>query len=982
MKKSFAVLLSLLFLTIGTVTAQLELTHAPKTGAFIARNSKTNVAAYTIRGKVFNSSYTNFAIRVYESNRLIVKYQVPLKFKSGIALFNQGILLPAGKYLYKITYVISGPTVSTVVKQTDDIVVGDVFLIQGQSNALASSYSKFDTAFHDKFCRSYGNSSPSYTGSDTNWYRTNGISVYTKGSVGQWGAVMAKLLLDSFGVPICVINGAVGGTRITQHQVDPNNRENLTTIYGRLLYRVRKADFLKNVRGIIYYQGESDGSNAVLHDTLFKKLHGEWKADYPSFEKLYVVQVRGGCGGPSLQLRDVQRKFETSLPNCKSVSANGLNGHDGCHFRFENGYRQLGFQMAALLGRDFYGSKRKNIDPPHIKSSYYSNSLRTEITINMKNGDDSVYTDPLFHRLFSIQGDASVLITNGFLRNNKVVLVLSKSSCSITGLNYNGLARKQAWVKNSLGMGLITFYNVPIDRLAPDSSYSACKNAFVTLGKETISGCKYTWTPKFGGTTYNQAQISVKADKPKEYSLLIEYDKSVCKPNDTFQVKVVPDSIEVPELGLNQTICKGDSVTFNPNSKGFLRFLWSNKGIGKASFKFTANHAQHIHLEALSSQGCVYSDSVKVSERNASIELPQNIQICAGMDTLLSVPDSFLSYTWNGIKGIHDFRADTGLTSILVVDSTGCIASDSTIILPHESRPSEYTTVPVCKNSVAHVFKPKDISSWYLNNQELGDSIVLAENDLLSIRILDSNYCETYDTVQVHTLALPEFDFVSDTGFCAGSTVSLALPPATWSYYWNGVLQKDSFVLLNDTGSFILQSVDSNACSHTKSIQVDRFALPTLDEFMDSTLCVGDQWTIALNGLNRYSIDGVAFKDSFTIKESGEYRVLAYSKEDCRTSKTISIDYKECTTGVLRQGYNSLSVYPNPAVDVLLINSREILTKFALYSVDFKQVGNVTLTKTSRGHYSINLPNLSSGIYYLKLESNRGTVVKKVMIMQ
>jgi hypothetical protein len=244
MKKSFAILLSFLFITVGTVTAQLSLTHAPKTGAFLAQNSKTKTAIYAIRGNVINPKYTDLVIRVYRFNTLMVRYRVPLNFKSGNADFEQKIILPSGKYIYKITYVLTGPSVSSYVKSTDDIVVGDVYLIQGQSNAVANSYSAFDTAFHDKFCRSYGNASPNATsaGTDTNWYPTNGARVYTSGSVGQWGGVMAGLLLDSFGTPICIINGAVGGTRITQHQVDSNNRENLATIYGRLLYRGHKAE--------------------------------------------------------------------------------------------------------------------------------------------------------------------------------------------------------------------------------------------------------------------------------------------------------------------------------------------------------------------------------------------------------------------------------------------------------------------------------------------------------------------------------------------------------------------------------------------------------------------------------------------------------------------------------------------------------------------------------------------------------------------
>ena len=42
-------------------------------------------------------------------------------------------------------------------------------------------------------------------------------------------------------MPICMINGAVGGTRIDQHQRNPADPEDVATIYGRLLWRVQQA---------------------------------------------------------------------------------------------------------------------------------------------------------------------------------------------------------------------------------------------------------------------------------------------------------------------------------------------------------------------------------------------------------------------------------------------------------------------------------------------------------------------------------------------------------------------------------------------------------------------------------------------------------------------------------------------------------------------------------------------------------------------
>ena len=74
---------------------------------------------------------------------------------------------------------------------------------------------------------------------------------------------------------------------------------------------------------------------------VFRKLYKDWRKDYKKVSRYYFVQVRAGCGSPTLEFLEVQRQFEFTLSNLKVISANGLNAHDGCHYGFNNGYKQL-----------------------------------------------------------------------------------------------------------------------------------------------------------------------------------------------------------------------------------------------------------------------------------------------------------------------------------------------------------------------------------------------------------------------------------------------------------------------------------------------------------------------------------------------------------------------------------------------------------------------------------------------------------------
>ena len=75
--------------------------------------------------------------------------------------------------------------------------------------------------------------------------------------VGYWGVELARRLVENHQVPVCIINGAVGGARIDQHQRNAADPEDMTTIYGRLLWRVRRAR-LTHVRAVLWHQGEND----------------------------------------------------------------------------------------------------------------------------------------------------------------------------------------------------------------------------------------------------------------------------------------------------------------------------------------------------------------------------------------------------------------------------------------------------------------------------------------------------------------------------------------------------------------------------------------------------------------------------------------------------------------------------------------------------------------------------------------------------
>jgi len=70
---------------------------------------------------------------------------------------------------------------------------------------------------------------------------------------------------------------------------------------------------------------------------------------------------------------------------------------------------------------------------------------------------------------------------------------------------------------------------------------------------------------------------------------------------------------------------------------------------------------------------------------------------------------------------------------------------------------------------------------------------------------------------------------------------------------------------------------------------------------------------------------------------------------------------------------NSFRVYPNPAKDILFVQTNSNAS-FSLLN----QSGKILLTKNVNGNGEINVTNLAAGLYYLK--NNSTGAVQKVII--
>ena len=446
-------------------------THLPQPLQVYPRDLKSNKAFVPIAGTVTTPGYETIVVRIQkegDAKPYLLKQR--LRYKNGVAPFTLFANIAAELKNYAFSVNLNKGSQTCVVTNVADVVAGDIFLINGQSNAEARGFNGSANTNRGAFVRSFGSRvhNPSVAAT-LNWCPAEGDQVEGPGAVGQWGLRLGRLMVDTFQVPVAILNGALGGQAIGHYQRDAKDPQDLNSNYGRLLLRCRAAGVTNSIRAIFWYQGESDSGNADVHEKGFLALYQAWKNDYPSIRKVYVMQVRVGCGVDkgNVELRDRQRRWPGQFPGIAVMSPNGINAHDGCHYAYE-GYAEIANRLFALAARDLYGQKSApGIEAPDMQRAFFSKPDHTEITLCTRDPAEALRFDAGAQADFVIEAPGNVQITGGSASGNRIILTLSADAGQAAAVCYTGHSGGGPWVTNTRGIGLLAGRVHPIEAAAP-----------------------------------------------------------------------------------------------------------------------------------------------------------------------------------------------------------------------------------------------------------------------------------------------------------------------------------------------------------------------------------------------------------------------------------------------------------------------------------------------------------------------------------
>jgi hypothetical protein len=456
----------------------------PEECHFYSRNDR-NEATLHYRG-VLAQKATEVFLRVFADDRPFAEVKTKPDAQGRYAF---AATLKAGLVKYRVEFGTRDGGVETVIDRVGDLVCGDVFLLDGQSNteALDLKEERPKPRETNEWLRTYGG--PMGRDDGVAWLRQNWTgkgrpNLWSRAVwapkepefrtfIGWWGMELGKRLIASEKVPVCIINGALGGTRIDQHQRNVADPADMSTIYGRWLWRLRQARLTHGVRAVIWHQGENDqpADNPLgrpgheIYAPLFLEMAAGWQRDLPNARRYFMFQIwpnscaMGGDKGAGDRLREAQRTLPELFDNLSILSTLGIRPPGGCHYPKE-GYNEFARMLHPLIGRDLYGRDPSvPFTPPNLKRVSFANAEKDALTLEFDQG--VVWLDSLATQ-FYLDGEPD-RIASGSAKGNTLTLKL-KSPATEKKITY---LQEKKWSQDTLlvgenGLAALTFCDATI----------------------------------------------------------------------------------------------------------------------------------------------------------------------------------------------------------------------------------------------------------------------------------------------------------------------------------------------------------------------------------------------------------------------------------------------------------------------------------------------------------------------------------------
>ncbi len=568
------------------------------------------------------------------------------------------------------------------------------------------------------------------------------------------------------------------------------------------------------------------------------------------------------------------------------------------------------------------------------------------------------------------------------------------------------------------------YNNAPYDNNCAEESFEteyviadAGEDVDICSGNSTqlnaTGGTTYVWHPKdFLSNPYIANPIA-SPTQTITYTVTVENDNGC---SDTDEVTVTVHELPNPNASATDETGNGfndGTATSNPiGGTPSYTYSWSN---GESTQTITNLSPGNYIVTVSDFYQCQDTQTVTVNAFkcpvmtiNDSVENINCYGECTGSIQILSVDNATapLYYTWNtGDSTSTINNLCPGKYSVTITDSLNCsVYSDYTIYQNSELLVSIAKTDETANNAndgTAAASPKGGVPPYNYNwsNGQTTQTITGLAPGTYTVTVTDSLNCTVTQSTTIEPFICPNFivnHFKKDAGCynnCDGSITINTVENATnpLSYTWSNGQTGNSISNLC-AGTYSVTITDSLNCTGIDSVtilQPDSLEISgIIKNNITDSLPHGQIRVTVTGGTMPYSFNWTG-SNSYTSSDqnifnldTGCYVLTVIDSNGCSVvSEEICIE--DMTTATMEiQNKEDIIIYPNPAKNFLFIKYDNFNSGNSVIRIDLLTISGDEIIENLQKTQKVDISNISEGVYFMRIKTKKGLMIKKLIIVK
>lgn len=573
----------------------------------------------------------------------------------------------------------------------------------------------------------------------------------------------------------------------------------------------------------------------------------------------------------------------------------------------------------------------------------------------------------------------------------------------------------------------ITVTSFPAAATAVAAPGELCVSGTATLTLTpvmTIPGMGIQWQTSDNNTTFvNVSNMGNTATYTTPSITTTKYYRAVVSNGAVTCLNSTADTVRVNNPVLNSSNgasrCGSGTLTLNATASPGSIINWYSAATGGAALATGTSYttpsltATTNYWVAARSQNLSSCESPRVQvtatilpKPTANVTPTGIINICAGETQLLTAGGSTTGYTWlkNGSvdqpgNNTSNFTVNsTGVYRVIVGNSSNCKDTSATVTVNVNVRPMVNlgNDTSYCGNVSYSLNAGNPGASYLWNDNSTASTLAINNAGQYYVTVTNNFNCSRSDTVNIQLYAFPEVDLGNDTMICRTVPLILDAGHPGHSYLWN-TGSVNQTISVAQAGQYSVTVSNSNSCQDSDTIHVALMPLPTNLGFNFVPLFeieAGKVRFIPVHMDTNYSYSW-DFGDGHTsnspivehvFSNTGTYTVSLNVNDGCSDSTEQLDIYVDRYTSVHKVNNKevSINIYPNPTQDLLHVEilSTDInIERISIFNMLGQGVESIAIPK-QLSKRSVNVSNLVSGYYIIKIETDKGVHTRKFEIIR